>query len=56
MCVALQELCDLLDGLLHQDSSARLDISAVMESPWFRDFDWTALQSKAMDPPVMGIT
>lgn len=55
MCVAdcIQELCDLLRGLLQTDSSARLSIPQVQASPWFKGFDWQALQDKTLTPPSL---
>ncbi len=49
----LQELCDLLTGLLNTDSAARLSIPEVQASPWFDGFDWQALQDKTLPPPVL---
>jgi len=54
MCVCLvQELCDLLTGLLETDSSARLSIPEVQATSWFDGFDWKALQDKTLPPPVL---
>jgi hypothetical protein len=49
----LQELCDLLAGLLNTDSSARLSIPEVQATSWFDGFDWQALQDKTLPPPVL---
>lgn len=51
--VNLQELCDLLTGLLETDSSARLSIAKVQATSWFDGFDWKALQDKTLTPPVL---
>jgi hypothetical protein len=49
----LQELCDLLTGLLKTDSAARLSIPEVQATSWFQGFDWQALQDKTLPPPML---
>lgn len=51
-CV-MQELCDLLTGLLETDSTARLSIPEVQATSWFEGFDWQALADKTLPPPVL---
>jgi hypothetical protein len=48
----VQELCELLTGLLRQDSAARLTLPQVQAAAWFEGFDWAGLQSQTLAPPV----
>jgi hypothetical protein len=49
----LQELRDLLSGLLHHDSAARMRIEDVMDADWFDGFDWQGLRDKTLAPPAL---
>jgi hypothetical protein len=51
--LCLQELCDLLSGLLHHDSAARMCIEDVMDADWFNGFDWQGLRDKTLAPPAL---
>lgn len=52
-CAVLQELCDLLSGLLHHDSAARMRVEDVMGADWFDGFDWQGLRDKTLAPPAL---
>ncbi|KAF6259445.1 kinase-like domain-containing protein [Scenedesmus sp. NREL 46B-D3] len=47
------ELCDLLSGLLHHDSAARMRVEDVMGADWFDGFDWQGLRDKTLTPPAL---
>uniref|UniRef100_A0A383VY31 Protein kinase domain-containing protein n=1 Tax=Tetradesmus obliquus TaxID=3088 RepID=A0A383VY31_TETOB len=46
-------LTDLLSGLLHHDSAARMRIEDVMAASWFDGFDWQGLRDKTLAPPAL---
>lgn len=53
VCLCVQDLCELLTGLLQEDSSARLSIPQVQAARWFQGFDFQALQDKTLMPPLL---
>eukprot|EP00775_Hariotina_reticulata_P008234 gene8234-8424_t len=46
-----QGLCELLRGLLHEDSTARPTASQAQAATWFAGFDWQGLADKTLQPP-----
>ena len=55
-----EELKDLISRLLNRDSSKRLgcegrDFEEIKEHPFFKDFDFRALEAKEMESPYLPI-